>query len=720
MNQLRAGSKNRGKRPRSWPRCCAASILILLVTVLVIIPAALFTFMATPQYRSTVILEIDAEPARVLPYRDVTELIDGEANYELYMKTEDQVLQGPTLTARVEQRLRGELSPAQIEEALPVVETLDVQRVENTKLFQLSCLAPRPELAAQVVNLFAEEYIKLHFQARQETREKARSFLERELAELRQRVQASEKQMVTYARDNSMMSLNQEKSGIVEDKLAFLGQEVSKIEAELITARSKLSSFDGATPEDFPERLISPVITDLSSRQLQLEHDLTGLLQRFGENWPAVVQKRQELELARKQLVQQKAAAIAAARQEAQVDLKTVQSRYRMLSDSYNRQEQLVNQLNEASIQYNILRRDVETNEELYKGLLERLKQTSVTAGLEFGNVHIVEPGQESSKIYSPKPVWNLSLAALLGLGIGVCIAFIADAWDTSITSLEEGERLLALPSLGAVPEVKELERGREPSNRKLLKGTNGNHPHTILPMVRKAVSTNGAGTLPSEVRESFRGICASILLSCSDQAPRSILVTSAIPGEGKTSMVAQLGRTLAESGSRTVLLELDLRKPLLADGFGISQDNGLSLFLSGHLNPLPQIHATDIPNLHLIAAGPRAPNPLALLQSERLQFLLKELGEAFRFILIDSPPLLTVADARVLGTRVDGSVLVVRAGTTPRKLVQRARVSLQHSGANVIGMILNGANPTQGDSHYYRYYRDDSYYGAGRGEAKS
>jgi capsular exopolysaccharide synthesis family protein len=180
--------------------------------------------------------------------------------------------------------------------------------------------------------------------------------------------------------------------------------------------------------------------------------------------------------------------------------------------------------------------------------------------------------------------------------------------------------------------------------------------------------------------------------------------------------MVAQLGRTLAESGSRTVILELDLRKPMLADGFGIDQENGLSLFLSGHLNPLPKIHSTDIPNLHLIAAGPRPPNPLALIQSERLEFLFKELGEVFRFILVDSPPLLTVADARVLGTRVDGSVLVVRAGTTPRKLVQRARNSLQHAGANVIGMILNGANMSRDDSYYYKYYRDASYYGAGEG----
>ncbi len=686
--------------------------LILLVAVLVVIPAAVLTFLATPQYRSVVILEIDAEPTRVLPYRDVTELLDGDANYELFMKTQDQVLQGPTLTGRVEDRLRSDLTPTEFEEARPVVQSLDVQRVENTKLFQLSCLAPTPELAAKVVNLFAEEYIKRHFESRQETREKARKFLERELADLRQRVQGSEKQMVEYARDNSLQTLNQDKSNVVTDKLSYLGQQVSSIESDLITARSKLASLDGATLENFPEHLMNQVISDLMSRQLQLEHDLTGLLQRFGENWPAVVQKRTELELARKQVEREKAAAIAAARQEARMQLQTVESRYRMLSESFNRQQQLVNQLNEASIQYNILRRDVETNEQLYEGLLERLKQTSVTAGLEFGNIHIVEPGRRNPKVYSPKIYWNLSLAGLLGLALGVCIAFLSEAWDTSLSSLEEAEQLLAIPALGTVPQVRHLEQENGSSNRKHLS------EHSILdsgsaalPMVRRAFSTNGHGPLPVEVRESFRSICASILLSCSDKAPQSILVTSAIPGEGKTSLVAQLGRTLAESGSRTVLLELDLRKPVLARGFGLGDENGLSLFLSGHVSPLPMIQQTDIPDLHVIAAGPRPPNPLALLQSERLDYLFKELSEAFRFILIDSPPLLTVADARVLGSKVDGSVLVVRAGKTPRKLVQRARLSLQHSGGNIIGMILNGANPKRDDSYYYRYYRDTSYY---------
>lgn len=695
--------------------------LILLVAILVVIPAAVLTFLATPQYRSVVIVEIDAEPVRVLPYKDVTELLDGETDYELYMKTQDQVLKGPTLASRVEDRLRGDLTPAEFRETLPVIRSLDVQRVENTKLFQLSCVAPAPELAARVVNTFAEEYIKQHFHSRQGTREKARDFLERELADLRERVQGSEKLMVEYARNNNMQNLDQDKPNVVTDKLAFLGQQVSTVEADLITARSNQASLEDATLENFPEHLITPVISNLMSQQLQLEHDLTSLRQRFGEKWPAVIQKRVEMELAKKQLVQQKAAAIAAARHEARLELQTAESRYRMLSDSFNRQQQLVNQLNEASIQYNILRRDVETNEQLYEGLLERLKQTSVTAGLEFGNVHVVEPGRKNPEVYSPRVVWNLALATLLGLAMGVCIAFVSDAWDTSLSSLEEAERLLALPALGIVPEVRHLDRRRSAANKKQLSERTIFDPKSAgLPMVRRAVSTNGGGTLPADVRESFRGICASILLSCSDQAPQSILVTSAIPGEGKTSLVAQLGRTLAENGSRTVLVELDLRKPVLAKSFGFGEENGLSLFLSGHVSPLPMIHQTDVPNLHVISAGPRPPNPLALLQSERLEFLLRKLTETFRFVLIDSPPLLTVADARILGSKVDGSVLVVRAGKTPRKLVLRARASLQHAGANVIGMILNGANPKRDDSYYYRYYRDSSYYGSGHSSAKS
>ena len=210
---------------------------------------------------------------------------------------------------------------------------------------------------------------------------------------------------------------------------------------------------------------------------------------------------------------------------------------------------------------------------------------------------------------------------------------------------------------------------------------------------------------LPPEASASIRTLCASILLSKSDKPPRTILFTSAAPFEGKTTLVNCLGKAFAESGNKNRRIESDMRKPALARALGIGTEGGLSLYLSGHISPLPTVHETHSPNLFAVAAGPQAPNPPALLNSEKLDRLLDEMALSYQFVLLDGPPLLAVADSRVLCSRVDGVVLVVRAGHTPKHLVRRAWTLLENSGANILGMVLNQAQRSRFESSYSRYY---------------
>jgi capsular exopolysaccharide synthesis family protein len=235
--------------------------------------------------------------------------------------------------------------------------------------------------------------------------------------------------------------------------------------------------------------------------------------------------------------------------------------------------------------------------------------------------------------------------------------------------------------------------------------------PTAGLRQLRDASSfpANGAPELPFEVTESVRAVCASILLSRSDERPRVIVVTSANPAEGKTMVAAHLGRAFAEAGSRTLLIEADMRKPDLSRTFSIGNEDGLSLYLAGLVSPRPKVHATSVPNLFLTAGGPMPPNPAALLHSERFATFLEQAATEYELVLLDAPPVLSIADARILATRADGVVLVVRAGRTGKSLVRRAWGLLDSSGGNVLGIVLNGWEPTQKELSYYRYYQPNA-----------
>lgn len=610
---------------------------IFAVAFLVLIPTAIATFVATPLYRSTAILQFNLDDAQALPYRDIAASGASAGSYESALMTQEQVLKSPVLVNRVVQRLSSELksSPNNVEHEL-LKQKFEIKRIAASQLLQITWLGPTPALAAKVVNLYTEEYIRQHLESRQAGREKARQGLARELESLEKKVQLSEKELVHYARDNNIMAVEPGRD-LVEKKLVVVDQQVAEIEAELAVTRSRMEAVQKASVKEFPEKYVTPIVQSLTSTLLQLEHDLNALRASFGENWPAVIQKRSELALVRNQLEREKSLVLAQAREQARLDLETVEGRYRRMAASLSEQKGHVGRFQNASIQYNILQREVETNKKLYEGLLERLKQTGVMAGLEFGNIQVIEPALAAPIADSPKILWNLGLASFLGLALGFCVAFFVDFWDNSISTLEEIEELAALPVLGSVPLISFAGSDRLSLvagwKRALLPKT---ETHLVHPASNHSVQP---GSVPPGITEAIRNVCASILLSSSKGEPRVIVVTSAEPAEGKTTIASQLGLALADYGKSTLLIEGDLRRQSLSKLFGVGNEEGLSLFLSGHVNPLPKIHPTGNPNLFIVAAGPKPPNPQALLGSEKMGSFLNEMASLFKFVIIDSPP---------------------------------------------------------------------------------
>lgn len=686
---------------------------ILAITLLVVIPTVIGSYMATPLYRASAVIQVNPESVQVLPYRDVADNRSG-VYFEVYMATQDQLLKGPSLMARVATRLQSEpVDNALAAEAAHLGMRYEVKRIPNSQLYSLSYLAPSPETATRVVNAFTEEYVKQHFESRQETRNKARDSLRKELKALEIGVQASEQELVSYAQRSNIVNPEPGQSGLAQRKLAILDRQIAEAEAELIQSKSRLEAVQRASTKSFPDRLSTPAIMNLMNRALQLENELVGLRTTYGEQWPAVKAKRHELNMAKAQLEGEQAATLERTVEQARVDHQTVERRLAMLTDSMKQQKGLVDKLDSASIQYNILRREAEMNQKLYEGLLERLKQTGVLGGFEFGNIQILEPGRADPGVASPRILQNIGLASVLGLALGGCVTLLLGFWDRSISNLAEAEQLVGIPGLGSVPLCKPLSSGGASRGMLWLRhgsaGAMARAGGSGVSSSRALAKTTGFGQpLRPEIAEAIRGICTSLLLSQSDRELRVIVITSATPAEGKSTIASQMAHALADAGARTLLVEADLRNPTLSKAFTTNGDAGLSLFLSGHLPHMPKAHATDSDNLFFISAGPQPPNPGALFNSERMRAFLKEMSSeaGYRFVVLDTPPVLAVSDARVLAARADGVILVVKARHTTNTLVIRARNLLESAGANLLGIVLNGTGVDDPESTYYnRYY---------------
>lgn len=679
--------------------------LVLAVLVIVLIPAAIATYLATPLYRSVALVEVSADPVQVLPYRDVADSASGSSNVENYMGTQEQLLRGASVRARVRTRLENDFKDQPAAGEIPfLADRFAVRKIEKSQLFELAYEAESPKAAAEVVNLFAEEFAKQNFEMRQATRMTAERSLQAELTSLESRLQLSEDELMRYAQANDIMSLEQGQKDPLQDRLGILTQQLADSEGQVAGARAAPEAARQGSVEDFPQRLVTPEIGQLQSREFSLDQELTTLRTRYGENWPSVVEKRNEIALVQQQLKSEKAAVLARSRQQARLDLESAEARRRMAAEALAEQKALVNDFHDASIKYNILKREVDTNRNLYEGLLERLRQTGLFAGFHFGNIQLVEPGRPNPRVYSPNVIWNMGIALLLALSLGMCLALLLDTWDTSITTIEEAEHIALFPVLGGVPLMRGVRAAallvaphdtpRSGSSVALSLSVNGGQqlPAKVKP------------TLPFELEESMRGICASILLSRSDQRPHVIAVTSATPGEGKTTVTAHLGNAFAEAGLRTLVVEADLRKPDLSRIFGVDGSEGLSLYLAGLVSPA-RIYETAIPNLSIAPGGPVPPNPAALLHSDRLTAFIQTAVKDFQVVIVDTPPLLSVADARIIGTKADGVVMVVRAGRTASNLVRRARQLLHSAHVPVLGMVLNAWVPDRAEQSHYKYY---------------
>jgi len=686
-------------------------ILSFLLAVVTIVSIA--TFRMKSVYVATARIEIDRENGSILPFQGVDSydyMMDDN-----YIETQSKILTSETLAL---QTIRSSGLGARPEfassdgpsEAIAIgslenqkrpvelgafLGSLVIRRVPNSRLLDVSFESTDPQFAARVVNEHIRNFQDQNIKSRYDETARATAWLRDQLEELKIKVQESEDKRIAYERKNQIWTLD-DKSNITTQRLADVNKALTDAQDDRMRKQALYEFAKAGDIADVPALRDNSTLQNLTQKRQVASEDYVDALNQYGPNFPKVQRLQAQLKDL-DQLIQK----------ENVNTLRRIESEYRearqrenMMMQALDEQKVEANQLAERLVEYNILKREAEANKTLYDGLMTKLKEVDISSALRSSNIRVVDPAMIPAYPSRPAKARNIALAFLVGLVGGIGLALLREYLDNTVKTPDDIETLARLPSLAVVPQ---------------FAGSNGNGTRKHL---LKGVSTNGhdkrielvAQHLPkSQMSEAFRALRTSLLLSQPGRPPQVILVTSALPREGKTTAAANLAVTLAQLGDHTVLVDADLRKPGVGRLLNLTGGKyaGLSSYLAGVSSlDLVTVPHPAIPNLAAIPTGPLPPNPADLLSSSKLTEAIAELRSKFKFVVIDSPPIMAATDAVILSVQTDGVLLVVRSGETPKEAFTRTRDLLNSVKCHMLGVVLNAVDSSAPDYYYsYRYY---------------
>jgi capsular exopolysaccharide synthesis family protein len=682
--------------------------LILSFVLAVVTIVSIATFRMQPVYVATARIEVDRENANILPFRG-TEAFDYMADLDNYIETQSRILTSETLALQTIRSgvLSGDNSISETSpsgsfanqkrppELSGFLGALSVKRVPNSRLLDVGFESTSPELAAQIVNAHISNYIEMNFRSRYESATQASTWLSDQLNELKVRVEKSEDKRIAYERQNQIWAVD-DKQNITTQRLADLNRQLTDVQAERMRKQALFDFARSGDSDVVPQIRENAAVQDLIRKRTDISSQYSEGLAQFGPNYPKVARLQAQLRDIDEAIRKEKKAVVA----RLESDYLEARQRENLLTRALEQQKVETNQMAERMVQYNILKRDAEATKTLYDGLLTKLKEAGIAQGLRSTNIRVVDPAMIPPFPARPAKTRNIALSLIMGLVGGVGLALIREYLDNTVKTPDDIESLARLPSLAVVPAFSELN-GDAPRG-KLLRGAVSNGREKYIELV--------AQHLPkSQVSEAFRALRTALLLSQAEHPPQVILVTSALPREGKTTAAANLAVTLAQLGDRTLLIDADLRKPGVDRLLNLANGKyaGLTSYLAGVSSlELVTVPHPAIPNLSAIPTGPLPPNPADLLSSRKLADALAELRRTFKFIVIDSPPIMAATDAVILSVLSDGVLLVVRSGETPKAAFTRTRDLLVSVKCRLLGVVLNAVDSSAPDYYYsYRYY---------------
>jgi capsular exopolysaccharide synthesis family protein len=707
---------------------------------------AIKTWTEIPIYRATATILIDPEQVDYLPYKDTfqQEAQDDWLSGE-YIETQIRTIKSLTLATRVIKALNLESHLGPVKEESPsshskiyawVMSVISPKRngqanasndpaenqyspsapslsanlqatpVRGSRLIQVSFSSPDPALTATVANTVCAQYIEYNMEARYRSTQTATEFLTKQLVDLKANVEKSEEELLKFGQQMDIVTLDDKGGNAISQKLIDLNTALTHAQMDRLEKESTWRIVQDSLP-GFPDSLRSPGMTVLENSLAQLQQEEATLSVLYKPGWPDLARVQRQREEVERQLVEARKRAV----KDIENDYSAAVAKETTISQAVAAQAAESMKLSQNSIQYNILKREVETNQQLYNGFLQRLKEAGISAGLKSSNIRILDAAVVPGTPETPDKPRSMFYGVMGGLFCGMLLAFFFEYLDSSVKSPDDVDRFIKLPTLGVIPSPASLS---STSSHRLLvaRGNNGLSGASRVELV-------AFQNVKSIVSEAYRNTRTSVLLSSgASRRPKSLLITSSWMGEGKTTTSLNLAITLCQTGEKVLLLDCDMRNPNLHRILDLGHSAGMSEYLSGNadlsgngdLSPLVQ--ETSVPNLYIIPGGHTPPNPAELLGSERMKDVLALSNGHFDHIVIDSPPVLSVADARILAPVVDGVILVIKGGETPKQAVQRCKRLLQEVNANIIGTVLNCVDVRSADYLYYsRYYYRYGYY---------
>ena len=730
----------------------------VLVALLVVFMIGLFaTFRGKPVYEARALIEIQKENPDV---PTLQELFQIEGVSDAYIETQNRILKSENLARRVitqlgleklpeftrrsgswqiarekpapEPVMRAEFGISSVadktvpEEVLKnFEERLTVEPVKRSRLIEVTFESNDPNVAAQVVNTLTSAYIDANLEARWQAAQKASDWLSQQLLGMKAKLEKSEDELQKYGRGNGLLFLETEKGtseNIVVQRLRELQQELTKAQADRYAKESLYRLLEERNYAELPGVFDNKLIQDLTARLSDLQREQSRLSANFNPSYPRVKELQSQIDESKAMLEAERARAAGGIAN----DYKAAVSHEEMLQKAFMEQEREANDIAGKSVQYNILKREADTNKQLYVGLLEKLKETGVSSSLKATNIRVVDPAYPPKKFARPRILLDLSITLIVGMCLGIAAAFLQEHLDNTLKSSEDIERFLQIPSLGAVPAMElsatprrlhGFQTSAPTLDAEKINGTNGhnggngnneskNGTRLAHPWNHIEAQDTGGHHQNGALAEAFHGLRTSVLLSTAKRPPATLLVTSAQQGEGKTTVAANLAASLAQLGDLVLLIDADLRRPSLQKFFQVSRSTGLVNYLTGDSDWRSLIWQAAPIGVSVLFCGPVPPNPADLLSSEYMRSLIREASKEYKFVVLDSPPLLNLSDSRILATLVDGVILVVGGGTTPRELVQRAYLSAVDAGSHVIGATINFAD-VRNDYYYSGYHQE-------------
>ena len=688
-------------RKRKW---------VLIVTTLVVVAAtAIVSYRTTPVYEAAGRVLVGREAPLLVGKGQQDISADEYDDYVVHLETQMQVLKSDAVAEQVirEQHLDTPFAPAPqpaqvrsaVAESNPAQQAaalgafhgnLRVSLLPRTRIMELRYSSIDPRQAAAVVNATMNAYIEQNYRAKLNTASETSDWLSKELVELQAKVETAQQKLVTYQREHNIVGLD-DKQNIVLSKLDQLNKAMTEAEADRIQKESIYRMVKGGNIAVVSTS--NPMLEKLRGRQIELQDELAKTNVIYGANHPKVRELQSQLDQINEQLKAETSKLVS----HAEGEYLAAAQREKLLRGVLDQQKQEANDLNQAAIEFSLLKRDADSSRQLYEGLLEKLKEAGVTAGLKSGSIRIIDYAQVPLSPAKPQTRRNIMMSIGLGLLAGILLVFLTDAIDNRIHTPEQAQMVAMLPMLGLIPAQSSLAS----ATRKRLPALTGGDGNAAVVLASPK----------SEPAEAYRALRTCIQLSPLERRPHIMVVSSGLAREGKTTTAVNTALVLAQQGSRVLLVDADMRRASVHKVLGMrSGPLGLSTLLADQADMAAVCHThPQVPNLKVIFAGPTPPHPAEMLGSERMRELMRRWRAEFDYVVVDTPPALAVTDAVILSSIADAVILVARADSTPRSALRRARDLFAQINAPILGIVLNAVN-FNSPEYYQTYYYGSRY----------